>query len=140
MKRKYRNYTDEDLIRFSKEVFSMAGLMRKLDLKPVGGNYDSIRRLIQKLNIDTSHWTGQGWCKNKKLKDWSSYTRATNLKKHLISLRGNKCESCFNETWLGKPITLEIHHKDGDRTNNSLDNLILLCPNCHSQTDNWRKH
>jgi len=138
--RKYRNYTNDDVIKYAKEVYSMAGLMRKLDLIPRGGNYDSMRRLIQKLNIDTSHWTGQGWNKNKQLKDWSSYTKAANLKKHLVFLRGNKCELCGNEIWLNKPIKLEIHHKDGDRTNNNLDNLMLLCPNCHSQTDNWRKH
>lgn len=138
--RKYRNYTDKDVIKYAKEVFSMAGLMRKLDLKPCGGNYDSIRRLVQKLNIDTSHWTGQGWNKNKQLKDWSKYTRASNLKEHLIKIRGHKCELCDNSLWLNKPIKLEVHHKDGNRTNNNLDNLMLLCPNCHSTTDNWRKH
>ena len=40
--------------------------------------------------------------------------------------------------WLGKPITLEVHHKDGNHQNNELENLQLLCPNCHSYTDNWR--
>lgn len=39
---------------------------------------------------------------------------------------------------MDKPITLEIHHIDGNRKNNSLDNLQILCPNCHSQTSNWR--
>lgn len=53
------------------------------------------------------------------------------LKKHI-------CECCFNTTWCGKPIALEVHHKDGDRTNNALENLQLLCPNCHAMTDNWR--
>ncbi len=40
--------------------------------------------------------------------------------------------------WLNKPIPLELHHKDGDNTNNELDNLELLCPNCHALTDNYR--
>jgi 5-methylcytosine-specific restriction endonuclease McrA len=40
---------------------------------------------------------------------------------------------------LGQPINLEVHHIDGDRTNNSLENLQLLCPNCHSYTTNFRK-
>ena len=138
--RKYRNYTDEDIINYSKEVYSLAGLMRKLNLRPYGGNYNSMRRKVQKLNIDTSHWTGKAWCKDKQLKDWSSYTKASNLKKHLINLMGHRCELCSNDVWMDKPIALEIHHKDGDRTNNNLDNLMLLCPNCHAQTDNWRKH
>lgn len=56
----------------------------------------------------------------------------------LIKLRGRKCEKCGLEVWLDNPITLEIHHKDGDRSNNTLENLMLLCPNCHSYTPNWR--
>ena len=38
---------------------------------------------------------------------------------------------------MGKPIVLQLHHKDGNNQNNSLDNLMILCPNCHSQTDNY---
>lgn len=49
-----------------------------------------------------------------------------------------KCECCGLTEWLGKPIPLELHHKDGDNTKNDLDNLELLCPNCHSLTDNYR--
>jgi 5-methylcytosine-specific restriction endonuclease McrA len=58
---------------------------------------------------------------------------------HLIKFRGHKCESCGNTEWFNQPIKLEIHHIDGDRTNNNLENLQLLCPNCHSITPNWRK-
>ena len=53
-------------------------------------------------------------------------------------MRGRECEQCHNTLWLGQPINLEIHHKDGNHNNNLLDNLQLLCPNCHSYTDNWR--
>ena len=49
-----------------------------------------------------------------------------------------KCECCGLTTWLGKPIPLELHHKDGDRTNNQLENFELLCPNCHAFTDSYR--
>lgn len=45
---------------------------------------------------------------------------------------------CKLHKWLNFPITLEVHHIDGDRTNNNEENLQLLCPNCHSYTDNWR--
>lgn len=57
----------------------------------------------------------------------------------LISKRGHKCECCLNEEWLGKPITLELEHIDGNNENNEENNLKLLCPNCHSQTPTWRK-
>ena len=137
--RKYKEYSNEDIINYAKEVNSIASLLKKLNLKPAGGNYTNIKRIIQELNIDTTHWTGQGWNKNQRLKNWSDYTKAVNLKKHLIKEKGHKCESCGNEEWMGFPITLEIHHIDGDKSNNSLENLQLLCPNCHSVTDNWRK-
>lgn len=49
----------------------------------------------------------------------------------------NKCEICGITEWNGKPITCQLHHIDGNRQNNKLNNLIMLCPNCHSQTDNY---
>lgn len=49
-----------------------------------------------------------------------------------------KCECCGLNEWMEKSLPLEIHHIDGNRLNNSLDNLQILCPNCHSQTPNWR--
>lgn len=49
-----------------------------------------------------------------------------------------KCGCCSIDKWQNKPILLELHHIDGDGTNNELGNLQLLCPNCHSQTDTWR--
>ena len=50
----------------------------------------------------------------------------------------HRCECCGLVTWLDKPIPLELHHKDGDRTNNTLENFQLLCPNCHAFTDSYR--
>lgn len=59
------------------------------------------------------------------------------LLKPLIELRGRQCECCKNTTWLNQPINLQVHHIDGDRSNNVLENLQLLCLNCHSYTDNF---
>ena len=50
-----------------------------------------------------------------------------------------RCNKCGISEWNGKKITLEIEHKDGDHWNNKKENLELLCPNCHSQTLNFRK-
>jgi len=58
----------------------------------------------------------------------------------LLKIKPHQCECCKNTTWLGQPIKLEVHHIDGDNTNNVLDNLQLLCPNCHSYTDSWCKN
>lgn len=60
------------------------------------------------------------------------------LKRHLIKTLGYKCSSCNLSEWLGKPITLELEHIDGNSENNQQENLTLLCPNCHSQTDTYK--
>lgn len=136
--REYKNYTDTDIIEAVKEVKSLAGLLKKLNLKMAGGNYATAKRNIQRLKLNTDHWTGQGWSKGEQLKDWTKYTRIPNLKLHLIKHRGHKCESCHLEIWLNQIIPLELHHIDGNKTNNELNNLQLLCLNCHYQTDNFR--
>jgi hypothetical protein len=60
------------------------------------------------------------------------------IKNYLLNKRGHKCESCFNELWLDKPIPLETHHINGDAKNNLVNNLQLLCPNCHALTDSYK--
>lgn len=49
-----------------------------------------------------------------------------------------KCECCGGTEWQGHPIPLELHHKDGNRYNNTIENYELLCPNCHAFTDSYR--
>ena len=56
----------------------------------------------------------------------------------LIQLRGHKCEICNNTEWLGSPITLELDHIDGNPDNGKLENLRIVCPNCHSKTPTWK--
>ena len=53
-------------------------------------------------------------------------------------LKEHKCECCGLEIWLGRPIPLELHHKDGNRHNNTIENFALLCPNCHAFTESYR--
>lgn len=53
-------------------------------------------------------------------------------------LKDKVCEMCGIRDWNGRELVFELHHIDGNRNNNSLDNLMILCPNCHSQTDNFR--
>jgi hypothetical protein len=53
-------------------------------------------------------------------------------RKRLLEMRGNQCQDCGLTEWIGKPISLELHHIDGDTDNNCQENLLLLCPNCHA--------
>lgn len=61
------------------------------------------------------------------------------LKLRLIKagLKENRCETCGVSEWMGKPLNMELHHVNGDSLDNRIDNLQLLCANCHAQTDNW---
>jgi hypothetical protein len=56
-------------------------------------------------------------------------------RKYLAEARGYKCEVCSVSDWQGKPITLHVDHINGDPSNDRSDNLRLICPNCHSQTE-----
>lgn len=60
----------------------------------------------------------------------------TVLIKRLKEIRDWKCEICGLNEWMGKTLPLEVHHIDGNNYNNELSNLQILCPNCHSLTDN----
>jgi 5-methylcytosine-specific restriction endonuclease McrA len=62
-----------------------------------------------------------------------------NLKRRLLAagLKENRCERCGIVDWLGKPLSLQLHHVNGDGFDNRLENLELLCGNCHSQTETY---
>lgn len=62
----------------------------------------------------------------------------TATKRILIRLRGRLCASCRNHEWMRLPIPLEIHHKNGDSSDRSIENQELLCPNCHAMTPTFK--
>lgn len=136
--RHYRNWQDLDWSKIVAESYSVADVCRKIGILPVGGNFRTVKIQIQKRELDTSHFTGQTWNKGKQLKNIKDYAKVESLKPHLITTRTHKCESCSLSEWLGQPISLEVHHLDGDSTHNIESNLQLLCPNCHSLTSNYR--
>jgi|SRR3990167_947089 len=75
-----------------------------------------------------------------KLKDIPYEHRCKNFRiSVLLNEQANRCNNCKLDKWLNKQIKLELHHKDGNKNNKLRSNEELLCPNCHSYTDTWRR-
>ncbi|HET8823004.1 MAG TPA: HNH endonuclease signature motif containing protein, partial [Thermoleophilaceae bacterium] len=66
-------------------------------------------------------------------------TNRTHLKRRLLAagMKRNVCEECGLREWRGRPLSMALHHVNGDGFDNRLENLRLLCPNCHAQTENF---
>jgi 5-methylcytosine-specific restriction endonuclease McrA len=143
---KRRKWTDEMLVQAVAESRSVRQTMQKLGLVPAGGNYVQVREHIRINKLDTSHFLGQGWNKGKQntwmptrtLEDIlvtnSSY-QSFKLKKRLFAAEIKKveCEECgWKKVSEDGRIPLELDHINGVRTDNRLENLRILCPNCHS--------
>lgn len=148
-----RKWDNSQFITAVNNSLSYAEVMRKLNLKPAGSNYDTVKKKIKELNLDTSHMTGKSWNKGERFRNFaftipldtilvehSKYNNTNNLRIKLIKkgLKENKCECCGRTKWLGKPIKLELHHINGIKDDLRIENLQILCPNCHAYTDNYR--
>jgi len=140
--KKWEKFSDEELKTIVQNSISYREVAIRLGYsEKSGGACDYAREMIKIKGFNTDHFLGQGWNKNNFDYDRFQYGKVIKVAAALpalVQLRGHKCENCGTETWLDNPIPLEIHHLDGDRLNNSLENLQLLCPNCHALTDNFK--
>jgi len=148
---KNKKWEDDKLISVVNDCFSVAGVLTQLGLKAAGGNYKTIENAIRRLHLSTSHWTGQGHLKGKKhgwsvtiplsaiMVENSTYTSTCKLKNRLLAqkLLTYECSMCFVSSWHGKALALHLDHANGINNDHRLENLRLLCPNCHSQTDTF---
>ena len=144
--KKWENFSKKQLEDFVKQSTSIAQVSVLCGyMQNSGSGQQAVREMIKNYNFDTSHFLDLNGSSEavKKLNDQSDFVygkaiKSEKMKNHLVFLRGHKCEKCNNTSWQGQPIPLEVHHIDGDRLNNVINNLQLLCPNCHAQTINYR--
>ena len=128
-----------------KESINFTEVLEKIGIPRYGNNNKTLRNILDANNIDYSHFTGRARTYATSYIEASEYLntdkkiKTSKLKNKLIkeNIVENKCDICGLTNWLDKPIVLQLHHIDGNPNNNSLENLQLLCPNCHSQTDNY---
>ena len=134
----------EYLQKIVNESLNRKEVLDKLNMTSSSYNYQKLQKILDDYEIDYSKLLGSGSRRktniNKILIQKSTY-KNSHLRDRLIKegLKEYKCENpqCGISEWLGKPISLQIHHINGDNNDNRLENLQLLCPNCHSQTDNF---
>lgn len=141
-----RHWSELQLRNAVKESKSYRNVIKILGLIPAGGNYDQVKKYIKEYDISTEHFTGMLWNKGLKfdfkpkreleeiLQKNITY-QSFKLKKRLFlaKIKEPKCEIC---SWAQKSVDgrvpLELDHINGDRHDNRLENLRILCPNCHS--------
>lgn len=145
--------SDEEFKDIVQTSFSIADILRKLNLQIQGTHYRVVNRRIDELKIDTSHFQSEEikleslkrlWKKRMSTSDMlvksSSNSRNAELKKRIIEEKiiSYVCNCCGNEGfWNGKKLTLQLEHINGDNTDNRIENLCFLCPNCHTQTKTY---
>lgn len=120
----------------------MNATCQQLGLRGGGKQFKSLSIHIERLSLSTLHWDNSGRppldlaeiCVEN-----SDYKNTTFLAERLVreGVFDYKCNCCGVVEWLGKPLKLHLHHKNGVNNDHRVINLELLCPNCHSQTDTY---
>lgn len=133
----------EEILQWVAEKKSKAFMARELNCNP-----KTINPLLARLGIQyEGNKSGKGYSKTSTnymyLEDYLKNSQDIQTNKVRIKLlregyKEHRCENCGLSEWLNNPIPLEVHHKDGNRNNNIIENFELLCPNCHALTDSYR--
>ena len=147
-------YEDTELRKAVAENRTYSDVLRALGKKMGGGNHAYLRRRVLRLGLDTSHFVGSAWNNGThhiggpEKKRWQEVLvksgkdrreGAVRLRRAMIeSGIPYMCVGCgLTGTWKGKPLRLQINHRNTDPFDNRRKNVEFMCPNCHSQTEAW---
>lgn len=139
--------SDGEFIELVNNSSCISDVLRSLEYSTNGNSWGTkiVKERMNKLKLKFNKVNKNYFNKNnialpleKILTEDSEYNR-TKLKERLVKegIKDYKCEKCGLTEWLGQPISLQLHHINGIHNDNRLSNLQLLCPNCHSQTENF---
>jgi len=148
-KSSHQKYVDM-VCELAKKCTNINQILHILGKKGTNEYYKQIRKILEENKIDISHFNEyepyKPGCIKKKISIEEYLVKGSTisiprLRERLLNegIKEHKCENpeCGLSEWYGKPIPLQLHHINGDRTDNRLENLQLLCPNCHTLTDNY---
>ena len=143
-----RSFSKEELQQAVSESYNWTEVLTRVGLKSHGNNSRTIKRLVEIYGISIAHFdiTKSHAYKNRKtnkkytIDNLNNVTHRSILRR--IVLQNNLipyvCDGCNNTgTWNNKTLILQLDHIDGNSTNNNIDNLRFMCPNCHSQTETF---
>lgn len=145
----YIKYTKEMIQEAVNRSFTWAEACRQLGVKTSSGSQTHFTKRAKFFGVDYKHFYSKSEASSRlnksKPRDVKEYLKPDGplinshaLKVKLIrcGMKGYRCEQCLGAEWRGSPMPLELHHVDGNRLNNTIGNLQILCPNCHSMTPN----
>jgi 5-methylcytosine-specific restriction endonuclease McrA len=142
----HQQISEEEIRAAIADARCLADALRALGEQPSGQGYRRLKRAIARHGIDTAHFdrdATRGGTRRRPLDGLlvaGSRVNSTGLRRRLLEegVKPHQCEGCARTVWRGQPIPLELDHLNGDRTDNRLENLRLLCPNCHALTPTYR--
>jgi len=133
--------------KYFKEICNQSQSMAQAAVK-LGLHFNTFKKYAKKFDCYKTNPSGKGMNKKcpprvdlKEILDGKHpHFQTFKLKQRLLKegIIKNECSICKITDWNGLPINMELDHIDGNRTNHMLENLRMLCPNCHSQTETYR--